>query len=192
MPREKLHHVALVGHMGSGKSTIGSLLGNLMNYDHIDLDVVIANQTGRSIGVIFAEKGEKFFRDLESQSLESKLLTQEPLVISTGGGIVERSSNRILLKEKSFVVWLRTDINILVKRVNRRTSRPLLKEKDPLEVLTKLDRERGNLYEEIADLTIDTNNMKATNVSEVLFDSLKSRLGVELSLIHISEPTRPY
>ena len=96
MPQEKLHHIALVGHMGSGKSTIGSLLGNLMNYDHIDLDVVIANQTGRSIGVIFAEKGEKFFRDLESQSLESKLLTQEPLVISTGGGIVERSSNRIL------------------------------------------------------------------------------------------------
>ncbi|CAI8297014.1 MAG: Shikimate kinase 1 [Acidimicrobiaceae bacterium] len=92
---------------------------------------------------------------------------------------MERSSNRILLKEKSFVVWLRADINILVKRVNRRTSRPLLKEKDPLEVLTKLDRERGNLYEEIADLTIDTNNMKATNVSEVLFDSLKSRLGVE-------------
>ena len=93
--------------------------------------------------------------------------------------IVERPSNRILLKEKSFVVWLRADINILVKRVSRRTSRPLLKEKDPLEVLTKLDRERANLYEEIADLTIDTNDKKATNVSEVLFDSLKSRLGVE-------------
>ena len=179
MPKEKIRHIALVGHMGSGKSTIGSLLGNLMNCDHTDLDVVIANQAGRSIGVIFAEKGEKFFRDLETQALDSKLSTQEPLVISTGGGIVERSSNRILLKEKSFVVWLRTDINILVKRVNRRTSRPLLKEKDPLEVLTKLDRERGNLYEEIADLTIDTYNMKATNVSEVLFDSLKSRLGVE-------------
>ena len=179
MPKEKLHHVTLVGHMGSGKSTIGSLLGNLMNYDHADLDLVIANQAGRSIGVIFAEKGEKFFRDLEAQALDSKLSTQEPLVISTGGGIVERSSNRILLQEKSFVVWLRADINILVKRVSRRTSRPLLKEKDPLEVLTKLDRERANLYEEIADLTIDTNNMKATNVSEVLFDSLKSRLGVE-------------
>ena len=179
MPQEKLHHIALVGHMGSGKSTIGSLLGNLMNYDHIDLDVVIANQTGRSIGVIFAEKGEKFFRDLESQSLESKLLTQEPLVISTGGGIVERSSNRILLQEKSFVIWLRADINILVKRVSRRSSRPLLKGKDPLEVLTKLDRERANFYEEIADLTIETNNMKAANVSDMLFDSLKSRLGEE-------------
>ena len=93
--------------------------------------------------------------------------------------IVERSSNRILLQEKSFVIWLRADINILVKRVSRRSSRPLLKGKDPLEVLTKLDRERANFYEEIADLTIDTNNMKAANVSDMLFDSLKSRLGEE-------------
>jgi shikimate kinase len=67
----------------------------------------------------------------------------------------------------------------LVKRVSRRSTRPLLKGKDPLEVLTKLDNERADLYAEIADLTIDTNNMKASNVSELLFDSLKSRLGVE-------------
>ena len=93
--------------------------------------------------------------------------------------IRDRSSNRILLQEKSFVIWLRADINILVKRVSRRSSRPLLKGKDPLEVLTKLDRERANFYEEIADLTIDTNNMKAANVSDMLFDSLKSRLGEE-------------
>ena len=78
MPKEKLHHVTLVGHMGSGKSTIGSLLGNLMNYDHADLDLVIANQAGRSIGVIFAEKGENFFRDLEEEALEAKLLTLDP------------------------------------------------------------------------------------------------------------------
>ena len=77
------------------------------------------------------------------------------------------------------MIWLRADINILVKRVSRRSSRPLLKGKDPLEVLTKLDRERANFYEEIADLTIDTNNMKAANVSDMLFDSLKSRLGEE-------------
>ena len=179
MPKEKLHHVTLVGHMGSGKSTIGLLLGNLMNYDHADLDLVIANQAGRSIGVIFAEKGENFFRDLEEEALEAKLLTLDPLVISTGGGIVERSSNRILLQEKSFVIWLRTDIKTLAKRVSRRSSRPLLKGKDPLEVLTKLDKERAGLYKEIADLTIDTNNMKASNVSESLFDSLKLRLGVE-------------
>ena len=179
MPKEKLCHVTLVGHMGSGKSTIGSLLGKLMNYDHADLDVVIANQAGRSVGVIFAEKGEKVFRDLEEQALESKLLAPDPLVISTGGGIVERSSNRRLLHEKSFVIWLRTDINTLVKRVSKRSTRPLLKGKDPLEVLTKLDEERADLYAEIADLTIDTNNMKPSNVSELLFDSLKSRLGIE-------------
>jgi shikimate kinase len=101
------------------------------------------------------------------------------LVISTGGGIVERSSNRRLLQEKSFVIWLHTDIKTLVKRVSRRSTRPLLKGKDPLEVLTKLDNERADLYAEISDLTIDTNNMKASNVSELLFDSLKSRLGVE-------------
>ena len=179
MPKEKLCHVTLVGHMGSGKSTIGSLLGKLMNYDHADLDVVIANQAGRSVGVIFAEKGEKFFRDLEGQALESKLSVPEPLVISTGGGIVERSSNRRLLCEKSFVIWLRTDINTLVKRVSKRSTRPLLEVKDPLEVLTKLDEERSDLYAEVADLTVDTNNMKPSNVSELLFDSLKSRLGVE-------------
>ncbi len=59
MSKAKLQHVTLVGHMGSGKSTIGPLLGSLMDFGHVDLDVVIANRAGRSIGVIFEEKGEK-------------------------------------------------------------------------------------------------------------------------------------
>ena len=117
MSKEKFPHVALVGHMGSGKSTVGPLLGKLMKCNHVDLDVVIANQAGRSIGVIFEEKGEKAFRDFEELALESKISNQEPLVISTGGGIVERAANRELLKEKSFVIWLRADTETLVKRV---------------------------------------------------------------------------
>ena len=125
MSKEKFPHVALVGHMGSGKSTVGPLLGKLMKCNHVDLDVVIANQAGRSIGVIFEEKGEKAFRDFEELALESKISNQEPLVISTGGGIVERAANRELLKEKSFVIWLRADTETLVKRVGNHPLRPL-------------------------------------------------------------------
>ncbi|MEC7810614.1 MAG: shikimate kinase [Actinomycetota bacterium] len=179
MSKAKLQHVTLVGHMGSGKSTIGPLLGSLMDFGHVDLDVVIANRAGRSIGVIFEEKGEKVFRDLEEQALKLKISSLDPLVISTGGGIVERTSNRKLLKEESLVVWLRADIEALVKRVSRHSLRPLLKGKDPLEVLTQLDEERASLYEDLADIEIDTSNMKPSNVSELLFDSLKSHLGVE-------------
>ena len=179
MSKAKLQHVTLVGHMGSGKSTIGPLLGSLMDFGHVDLDVVIANRAGRSIGVIFEEKGEKVFRDLEEQALKSKISSLDPLVISTGGGIVERTSNRKLLKEESLVVWLRADIEALVKRVSRHSLRPLLKGKDPLEVLTQLDEERASLYEDLADIEIDTSKMKPSNVSELLFDSLKSHLGVE-------------
>ena len=179
MSKAKLQHVTLVGHMGSGKSTIGPLLGSLMDFGHVDLDVVIANRAGRSIGVIFEEKGEKVFRDLEEQALKLKISSLDPLVISTGGGIVERTSNRKLLKEESLVVWLRADIEALVKRVSRHYLRPLLKGKDPLEVLTQLDEERASLYEDLADIEIDTSNMKPSNVSELLFDSLKSHLGVE-------------
>ena len=178
MSKEKIPHVALVGHMGSGKSTVGPLLGKLMKCNHVDLDVVIANQAGRSIGVIFEEKGEKAFRDFEELALESKISNQEPLVISTGGGIVERTANRELLKEKSFVIWLRADTETLVKRVGNHPLRPLLKEKDPLEVFFELDKERAHLYQEIADLEIDTSNTEPSNVSEMLFDSLKSRLGL--------------
>ena len=66
-----------------------------------------------------------------------------------------------------------------MKRVSRHSLRPLLKGKDPLEVLTQLDEERASLYEDLADIEIDTSNMKPSNVSELLFDSLKSHLGVE-------------
>ena len=171
-------NIVLTGFMCAGKTTIGRKLAKLLDFNFIDTDMEIEEDQGCSVEDIFKYGGEECFRDMETKVLE-KLKNVQNSVISTGGGIVERTSNRKLLKEESLVVWLRADIEALVKRVSRHSLRPLLKGKDPLEVLTQLDEERASLYEDLADIEIDTSNMKPSNVSELLFDSLKSHLGVE-------------
>lgn len=147
--------VVLVGLMGAGKSTIGRRLATALSLNFIDSDVEISEAAGCSISDIFETYGETIFRDLEQRVL-LRLLSSAPCVIATGGGAFIQPAIREAIKEKAISVWLKADLPVLLERVSRRDTRPLLKSGDKGDILSKLIEERYPVYGE-ADITIDSN-----------------------------------
>ena len=116
--------------------------------------------------------GNAHFRDLETGILQQlQTAAAQSRIISTGGGIIIRPENRLLLKKLGFVVWLHTDVNILYQRISRCTNRPLLQQPNPKAVLEHLMNERHDFYQETAHLTIDTANL---HIHEIAFGILES------------------
>jgi shikimate kinase len=146
--------ITLVGLMGVGKSSVGRRLANALELPFKDADVEIEAAAGRSIPDIFAEMGEPAFREGERRVI-TRLLEDPPHVLATGGGAFMNEETRKLIKERSISVWLKADLDVLVRRVSRKDSRPLLSGKDPLEVLTELAEKRYPVYAE-ADVTVET------------------------------------
>ena len=159
-------HVALVGLMGAGKTVVGAALSRKSSHHHIDLDRWIQNNYRRSIGVIFEEKGEEGFREIETDALKKVLEMKDPIVLSTGGGVVVSGVNREVIRENSYVIWLKATPEGLAKRVGNGESRPLLKGKNPLQVLQSLSKEREELYEETADFVINVENGSVRDISQ--------------------------
>lgn len=151
-------NIVLVGLSGTGKTTIGKLLkSKLNNYFFVDTDEMIVESENRSINDIFAENGEDFFRELETEAAK-KVSQEQNTIISTGGGIVLREKNIIFLKQNGIIFYLKTTPEILTKRLQGDSSRPLLKTEDVKLKLENMLKIRGSLYEK-ADVTIDTDNL---------------------------------
>lgn len=146
--------ITLVGLMGVGKSSVGRRLANALDLPFKDADVEIEAAAGRSIPDIFAEMGEPAFREGERRVI-ARLLENPPHVLATGGGAFMNDETRALIKDRSISVWLKADLEVLVRRVSRKDSRPLLSGKDPLAVLTELAEKRYPIYAE-ADITVET------------------------------------
>jgi shikimate kinase len=137
--------------MGAGKSTIGKLLAEALNYRFFDLDSLIEQAAGQSIRQIFETTGEAEFRQLETQVL-AELSAYTRLVIATGGGIVSQRQNWSYLRH-GLVIWLNVPIEVLYSRLKKDTSRPLLQTEDRLAKLRLLLQERRHLYAQ-SDLEI--------------------------------------
>ena len=146
--------ITLVGLMGVGKSSVGRRLANALDLPFKDADVEIEAAAGRSIPDIFAEMGEPAFREGERRVI-ARLLENPPHVLATGGGAFMNDETRALIKERSISVWLKADLEVLVRRVSRKDSRPLLSGKDPLAVLTELAEKRYPVYAQ-ADIMVET------------------------------------
>ncbi len=146
--------ITLVGLMGVGKSSVGRRLANALDLPFKDADVEIEAAAGRSIPDIFAEMGEPAFREGERRVI-ARLLENPPHVLATGGGAFMNDETRALIKERSISVWLKADLDVLVRRVSRKDSRPLLSGKDPLAVLTELAEKRYPVYAQ-ADIMVET------------------------------------
>jgi shikimate kinase len=146
-------HLILIGMMGSGKTSVGRLLALNHRLPFIDTDHEIEQQCGCSIPVLFADKGEKVFREIEHELLSKLLQRPDPSIISTGGGCVITEANRLLLWESGFVVYLKADPETLLSRVAHDSNRPLLKEGAPLQTLSRLLEQRAAFYEH-AHLTL--------------------------------------
>ena len=158
-------HVALIGMMGSGKSTVGFWLAQSEGLRFIDLDAAIEERQGRSIPEVFETEEEDGFRDLEHEELAECLSSTQPLLVSCGGGVVLRAENRALLRDSAWVCWLRANIETLVQRVRAGENRPLLGD-DLAEDLTAIGAARAGLYAETAHEIVDVDGLEAEQVAE--------------------------
>jgi len=146
--------IALVGLMGVGKSSVGRRLANALGMGFRDADTEVEAAAGRSIPDIFAELGEAEFRKGERRVI-ARLLDEEPVVLATGGGAFMDPATRALIKAKAVSVWLKTDLEVLARRVGRKDNRPLLVGKEPIEVLRTQAEARYPTYAQ-ADITVET------------------------------------
>ena len=155
--------ICIIGMPGSGKSTIGRILSEKLNYEFFDTDEEIETLTGSKIKDIFKKQGESRFREIETGVLK-KLINFNRVVISTGGGII--LNNQKLLK-KSLNIYLVCDLNVLIERASRNKKRPLLLE-DIENNMKNLFNHRKDLYNKISNLNINaTNNLQKT-VTEII------------------------
>jgi len=147
--------IVLVGLMGAGKSTIGRRLAAALKLPFHDADAEIETAAGCSISDFFERYGEPAFREGERRVI-ARLLAGPRHVLATGGGAFMDPTTRALIKQMGFSVWLRADISLLMERVSKRPTRPLLKNSDPRGTMERLMAERYPTYAE-ADLTVDSN-----------------------------------
>lgn len=148
--------IVLVGLMGVGKSTVGKRLAHRLGLPFVDADNEIEEAAGMSIADIFAQFGEAYFRDGERRVIH-RLIDGHPKVIATGGGAFVNAATRELILSDALAIWLDADIDVLVERVRRRDTRPLLRGKDPATVLRELATARNPLYAQ-AHLRVPSNN----------------------------------
>lgn len=146
--------VLLIGMMGAGKTTVGRVLAERLNWRHLDSDEEIVKATGRTVREIFEADGEQAFRREEAHALKSAISTPGSTVISVAGGAVLDEANRRLISAAGTVVWLRAPINVLAARAASGDHRPLLDERREASFET-LYVGRAPLYEELADIVID-------------------------------------
>jgi shikimate kinase len=152
--------------MGSGKTTVGRMVAERLGRAFLDSDEAIEARTGRTVREIFAAEGEAAFRRLESDVLAEALARPEPSVIAAAGGTVLAAENRRAMRDHADrVVWLRARPATLAARVASGAHRPLLDE-DPEGVLARLDAQREPLYREVADVVIDTADLRPNDVAE--------------------------
>ncbi|TNE31776.1 MAG: shikimate kinase [Alphaproteobacteria bacterium] len=137
--------IVLVGLMGVGKSTVGRRLANLMRRKFVDADEAIEEAAQRSVSEIFEEFGESYFRDGERRVI-ARLIDEDWGVIATGGGAFVDPETRALILDRAIAVWIDCDVDTLVERTSRRDTRPLLKQGDPHEILTRLLEQRRPFY----------------------------------------------
>jgi len=164
--------IVLVGLMGSGKSAIGRRLAARLGMNFVDADAEIEAAAGMSIKDIFEVHGEDAFRDGERRVI-ARLLGEPAHVLATGGGAFMNTETRRLIKKTAHSVWLRADFDVLLRRLSRRSNRPLLNVDDKEEVLRNLIAERYPIYEQ-ADVTVQSQDgPHEENVNQVL-SALKS------------------
>jgi shikimate kinase len=170
-------NVFLVGPMGSGKSAVGRQLAGRLGLAFLDSDAQIEAATGVDIPLIFEKEGEAGFRARERDLLDA-LTARAAVVVATGGGAVLDPATRARLRSRGCVVYLRTSVNQQLARTRRSGHRPLLRNPDPLGTLERLMQVRAPLYEETADLVVDTDGRKVKSVVDEIVRRLdEARVG---------------
>jgi shikimate kinase len=167
----------MVGLMGAGKTSIGRRLAARVGLPFVDADEEIEAAAGSSIEDIFERLGEASFRDGERRVI-ARLLDGPPIVLATGGGAFMDPQTRERIAAKAISVWLRADLDTLVRRTSRRNDRPLLKDGDPREILARLMDQRYPIYQQ-ADIVVDSVDAPADETVQNVLDALTAHRAAE-------------
>lgn len=159
----KSSSIFLVGPMGTGKTTIGRQLANVLKKEFIDSDHEIVRRTGAAIPLIFEIEGEEGFRIRETKVIDD-LTAMDDVVLATGGGAVIKQENRQFLRERGVVIYLKSSLEQLLQRTRKDKNRPLLQTSDPKAKLEALVREREPLYRDVADFYVYTDDRSVRSV----------------------------
>ncbi len=152
----KKNNIVLIGFMGCGKSTVGKKLANALSYEFSDTDAMIEEAYGKTISEMFAEDGEEYFRNAETELLKKLEAEAEGLVLATGGGMPMREENAALLRKIGTVVFLEASIETILERLQNDTGRPLADGEDREARLRPLFEKRLPVYRSAADYILDT------------------------------------
>jgi shikimate kinase len=166
--------VVLVGMMGAGKSTIGRRLSVRLGLPFFDADTEIEAAAGMSIPDIFESRGEADFRDGEVRVI-ARLLDGGPAVIATGGGAVMRQETRDRIRDKAVSIWLKVDTDVIMRRVKRRSDRPLLQTADPEATVERLITEREPVYRQ-ADVMVWSRDVPHEKILDECIGALYEKL----------------
>lgn len=171
---EEINKIVLIGFMGSGKTSVATRLSPVINFQVCDMDAEIVRRSRySSIPEIFAEHGESYFRDLESEVAQS-LSHAQRTIVSTGGGVITRKSNLSNLKtEGTLVIYLKASFEELAKRIGDFSDRPLFQDRIKAR---KLFDERMPLYESFADLVVHTDGESLDSVCSTILRNVEPRL----------------
>ena len=168
--------IVLVGMMGAGKSSIGRRLAARLGIPFSDADAEIEQAAGMSIADIFEAHGEPSFRSGEARVI-ARLLEHGPQVLATGGGAFMNPQTRANIHRTGISVWLKAEIDVLARRLRRRSDRPLLKTDDPTATLTNLLAARNPIYGE-ANLTVVSRDVPHEVIVEEIVKALRDKLGI--------------
>jgi len=160
----QIHNLALVGFMGTGKSSVGRIVAHQLNFAFVDTDQLIEARTNKSISSIFAEQGEPAFREYEGKVVR-ELASQRHLVIAAGGGLVVEVMNLASLRQHALVVCLWASPETIWQRVCNQTHRPLLQDPDPPGKIQRLLAERKPAYMQ-ADILVNTEQRSVREVAQ--------------------------
>lgn len=162
--------IVLVGLMGCGKTSVGRKLSQRLSLPFIDADEEIERAAYKTIPEIFAEHGEPYFRDGERRVI-ARLLRSGPQVLATGGGAFMSEVTREAIKAAGVSVWLRAELPLLMKRVAKRSNRPLLKSADPEATMRRFIEVRYPVYA-LADVTVDSRDVSHDLMAEAVIRAL--------------------
>jgi len=166
--------IVLVGMMGAGKSSVGRRLASRLGLPFTDADSEIEAAAGMSIPDIFVIRGEAEFRSGEARVI-ARLLDGGPQVLATGGGAFMNPGTRAAIRDKGISVWLKADFDVLMRRIKRRSDRPMLKTADPAETLRQLIATRHPIYAE-ADFTVESREVPHGTVVDEIIGALRKIL----------------
>ncbi len=164
--------IALIGFMGTGKTTVGKLLAGKLIKEFVEFDAEIEKKAGKTIAEIFRESGEEYFRQLEIKEVK-EVAGKKNLVIACGGGIVLKAENIFRLKQECVIVCLSAAPDIILQRISGdKNTRPLLDVAGREKQIKELLQYRWPLYQKAADIMIDTSGIDAPRVLKKILNAL--------------------